>query len=168
MSEVVTNRPWYRQFWPLFLFALPMSVVIAGIVTAYLAFNGADDVVVDDYYKQGRAINHTLVRDRKAAALGLRAELGYDGQRLSIALTGAAPAALKLHLEHPTRADLDQSLMLTRSGDDRYVVSTEQPLTGAWYLTLSPVPVSPEADWRLTSRWQTSQTALTLSPKTGR
>ncbi|MDX2349593.1 MAG: FixH family protein, partial [Porticoccus sp.] len=43
------TKPWYRQFWPWFLMALPGSVVIAGLTTVYIAFNGADTLVNDNY-----------------------------------------------------------------------------------------------------------------------
>ena len=59
--------PWYRQPWPWLLMAGPAIVVVAGIVTAVIAFTGADGVIADDYYKQGMAINRTLAREAKAA-----------------------------------------------------------------------------------------------------
>ncbi|MFT7320700.1 FixH family protein, partial [Congregibacter sp.] len=31
------EEPWYQQFWPWFLIALPGSVVIAGLSTLYIA-----------------------------------------------------------------------------------------------------------------------------------
>ena len=49
--------PWYRQFWPWFLICLPGSVVVAALTTMYIAHKGADDLVVDEYYKEGLAIN---------------------------------------------------------------------------------------------------------------
>ena len=40
--------PWYRQFWPWFIIALPASAVIAGFITLYLAITRPDYVVIDD------------------------------------------------------------------------------------------------------------------------
>ncbi len=31
--------PWYKQFWPWFLIALPASVVVASLITVTLFFN---------------------------------------------------------------------------------------------------------------------------------
>ncbi|HRJ64128.1 MAG TPA: FixH family protein, partial [Brevundimonas sp.] len=45
----------------------PGLVVIAGVVTAWIAFSGADGLVADDYYKQGLGINRTIARDARAA-----------------------------------------------------------------------------------------------------
>ena len=54
------TEPWYRQFWPWFIIMLPASVVVAGLSTWYIAHRHADDLVVDEYYKSGLAINRQL------------------------------------------------------------------------------------------------------------
>jgi len=40
--------PWYRQFWPWFIIALPASVVVASFFTLWLAISNPDPLVVDD------------------------------------------------------------------------------------------------------------------------
>ena len=40
-----TVTPWYKQFWPWVLIGLPTSVVIASVVTYFLAINGMDSVI---------------------------------------------------------------------------------------------------------------------------
>lgn len=48
--------PWYRQFWPWFIIALPASAVVAGIITFWLAVSNPDHVVVeDDEYQRVRS-----------------------------------------------------------------------------------------------------------------
>jgi hypothetical protein len=44
----IENLPWYRQFWPWFIIALPASAVIAGFITLWLAISRPDHLVVDD------------------------------------------------------------------------------------------------------------------------
>ena len=44
------SAPWYRHRWPWLLMAGPVAVIIAGLVTAWVAFTGADALVVDDYF----------------------------------------------------------------------------------------------------------------------
>ena len=68
-------EPWYRQGWPWFLIALPATAVVAGIVTLVIAAKTFDGMVVDDYYKEGRAIVQTIGRVEHARELGLRAAL---------------------------------------------------------------------------------------------
>ena len=40
--------PWYKQFWPWFIIALPASVVVASFFTLWLAISNPDRLVVDD------------------------------------------------------------------------------------------------------------------------
>ena len=40
--------PWYRQFWPWFIIALPASAVVASFITLWIAISNPDQVVVDD------------------------------------------------------------------------------------------------------------------------
>ena len=89
---IADTKPWYRQFWPWFIIALPASAVIAGLTTVYIAFDEPDGLVVDDYYKEGLAINQTLARDQRAAQLGLSALVtpGGKGDEFSVDLRRGA------------------------------------------------------------------------------
>lgn len=40
--------PWYKQFWPWFIIALPASVVVASFITLWLAISNPDPLVVND------------------------------------------------------------------------------------------------------------------------
>ena len=47
------NVPWFKQFWPWFIIALPAAAVIASFVTLWLAISNPDQVIVtDDEYRQ--------------------------------------------------------------------------------------------------------------------
>ncbi|MEL7450843.1 MAG: FixH family protein [Pseudomonadota bacterium] len=41
-------RPWYRQFWPWFVFGLPALSVAAGIVTIFLAVSNPEEILEQD------------------------------------------------------------------------------------------------------------------------
>ena len=60
-------RPWYREPWPWILMAGPFAVIVAGLFTAWMAVTRADPLVVDNYYKEGLAINQVIERDQAAA-----------------------------------------------------------------------------------------------------
>ncbi|HEY3488245.1 MAG TPA: FixH family protein [Gammaproteobacteria bacterium] len=45
MMEQKIQHPWYRQFWPWFLIALPASALIASSITCVIALRHADEVV---------------------------------------------------------------------------------------------------------------------------
>ena len=40
--------PWYRQFWPWFIIALPASAVVASFITLWLAISNPDQLVIED------------------------------------------------------------------------------------------------------------------------
>jgi hypothetical protein len=52
------NLPWYRQFWPWFIIALPAAAVIASFFTLWLAISNPDYLVVDD--EEYRRLNSGL------------------------------------------------------------------------------------------------------------
>jgi len=101
------RKPWYREPWPWLLMAGPAIVVVAGIVTAWIAVKNEDGLVADDYYKQGLAINQVIRRETAGAALDMRARVLFGENRVRVFLTGAAlPQELVLRLVHRTRAGL--------------------------------------------------------------
>jgi hypothetical protein len=56
-SPLATERelPWYKQFWPWFIIALPTAAVIASFVSLWLAVTHPDQLIVtDDEYQQIR------------------------------------------------------------------------------------------------------------------
>jgi hypothetical protein len=76
MSAIVSDKkpdPWYKQGWPWFLIALPATAVVAGTITMVIAVRTWDGLVVDDYYKEGKAIVQTIERTERARELGLKA-----------------------------------------------------------------------------------------------
>lgn len=47
------DLPWYKQFWPWFIIALPASAVIASFISLWLAVSHPDQLVVtDDEYRR--------------------------------------------------------------------------------------------------------------------
>lgn len=153
MSEI-ESRPWYRQFWPWFLISLPLSAVVAGTATIIIANVTFDGLVVDDYYKQGKAINQEKGRDRMATHLGLSAVLNLDLQagevRVKLDSKVEIPAqALRLTLVHPTRAGWDIEVALKSVSPGLY-----QGYIGPMKVTNWNLLLAPEAgQWRLRGRY---------------
>ena len=67
MSE---KKPWYAEPWVWLMISFPLAAVIGGMITIYLAVLTSDGLVVDDYYKRGKAINVDLARDRAKELFG--------------------------------------------------------------------------------------------------
>ena len=149
-SHDLDVKPWYRQFWPWFLIALPGSVVIASLVTVFIAFQHADTLVVDSYYRKGLAINQVLEQDKLAASLGLTADVRVDATsgELFVTLKGAdaPPGQLTLMLLHPTDEERDRTLAMISVSAGHYRVDLDQQLQYRYYLRLLP---EPKQEWRL-------------------
>ncbi len=151
MSIAQNVTPWYRQFWPWFLIALPASAVIAGLATLALAMSHPEALVVDDYYKEGLAINKVLARDHMAKQLGLSAILyltGGDARVTVSADTPLADTALRLQLLHPTLAHHDVQVVLHRDAVGAFRGAVGELPRGRWYVIVEPL----DQRWRLEAR----------------
>lgn len=160
--------PWYRYAWPWFLISFPLTSVILGIGMFYLALQTNNSLVVDDYYKQGKAINQRIEKDQQASLLGLAATLTPGQEGLLIELNRHLPAGLPAELQaramtlqeifvppmalslrwvHVTQAKLDGSARAVSIGGGRYIVSgLNLPETGHYRLHIQP---ETEASWRI-------------------
>ena len=87
MQEKNDDRPaaWWRFGHVWLIIAGPAVVIVAGIVTIYLAVARPDPVVAQDYYRQGIEINKTLEG-------GEAAGLAPAVQARNHAATGTVPA----------------------------------------------------------------------------
>lgn len=142
-------RPWYREPWPWILATGPFIVVIAGIYTAWLAVKSNDGLVTDDYYRKGLSANQTIARSEEAAKMGLVAGIRVSEDILSVRLQAGdkafvMPPTLVVTITHPTRAGLDQSRVLTRTGD-LYAGEFRLPAAGHWLVLLE----DERKTWRL-------------------
>ena len=142
--------PWYRQFWPWFLIALPATVVVAGLSTWWIAARSADSLVVDDYYKEGLAINRVLHRQELARTLGLSARIVPGADGVDVELSGSdQPAAMTLMLSHPLDAKLDRSVSLAQILPGVYRGDLSLEPGSRWIWRLEPLGSAPEMTWRL-------------------
>jgi len=143
------GRPWYREPWPWILAAGPALAVIGGIVTAFLATTSEDGLVVDDYYRQGLAVNATMAREERARILGVTAIVQLtprrDGVRVALTQARGVPGRIRLTFAHPTRAGQDQSVVLRpgRAGD--YDAALRPLESNAWQVLLE----DEVSGWRL-------------------
>ena len=99
------NTPWYKQFWPWFLIAVPIITLIMGGVLLKLAISTEDSLVVDDYYKEGKAINATLDKEIMARKRNITTELTVNDGRIALKFHSGIPqegTALKLSFYHVT------------------------------------------------------------------
>lgn len=143
------------------IIALPLTAVLASLVTWWFAARGADPLVAEDYYKQGMAIHQVLERDTRAAALGLSAQLQVEDGELRIHLEGrldAYPDRLQLTLVHPSRQEQDLTLVVPATAQGEYRIALPPTQAGQRRVILQ----SEHQDWRLTGRTVMPMTSLRL------
>ena len=158
MQVMPTFRPWYAHRWPWLLMLGPALVVVAGSYTMWLAFTREDAMVVGDYYKEGRAINQDLKRDRIAASLGISLRMSYNPETATLAgnvrsLGAPSQQKFRLHMAHPTRPEKDMQLSVQtdRNGDFSMVLPMLE--MARWQIQLE----NDRRDWRVEGVWHWPQ-----------
>ncbi|EOD53292.1 FixH family protein [Aeromonas molluscorum] len=142
------TQPWYRQFWPWFIIALPATVVVAGIATAIIASKDGVNLVAEDYYKQGKEINQDLSKFDRAQALNVHIALNLQDKELTLTPVSGdlvPNQALRLALFHPTLAGRDSDYLLTSDAKGIYRLHLDKPLTGKWHIRVDAF----DHEWRL-------------------
>ncbi|PID61744.1 MAG: hypothetical protein CSB44_05785 [Gammaproteobacteria bacterium] len=173
-----STAPWYRHRWPWILISIPAVSVLLGILMITLSLSTNNSLVVDDYYKEGKAINQRLERDRLAASLGVTASIetsGTDGiiqlEFDDTAAADALPPSLQLQWIHVAFAEEDRTIVFEHVGAGRYVAvggAAGFPDDGHWNLQLEPVNADgQQQNWRLTSATSISggSDAFVLQPR---
>lgn len=166
--------PWYRQFWFWFVFGPLIFIIVLCAFTVSIAFNFADDVVTDNYYKSGLMINQTLKQDETAAALHLIAHVKFDQTtgEIFVSLSGdhKFPKNLLLFLDNPVKSKKDQSVLLTEMSAGQYRGELSSPVEYSWYIALVPdsdVSKRKQAEWLLTGTINLAKTVdATLQSRT--
>jgi hypothetical protein len=161
--------PWYRQFWPWFIIALPASAVVAGLYTLWLAGQSADSLVIQSGEGVNVVTERYLAAEKAAADLGLtatvnlRADTGAVVVTLPAGLPDDVPPPLELRLQHPTLAARDavvelQAAITNADGEPTWSGNFTARPTGRYYVILSAGDA-----WRLSGTWS-GETTLALAP----
>jgi hypothetical protein len=158
IDRVNSTKPWYRHRWPWLIMMGPFLVVIAASYTGWIAFTRQDAMVVDDYYKQGNAINQDLRRDAAATNLGLSLNARYDvanGKVTGKLLSFSQPIAgkIKILLAHATQPEKDIQLQAQLDPQGGFEAALPALDMGRWAVTVE----SEKRDWRLTGTWKWPQ-----------
>lgn len=145
-------KPWYRHPWVWALIAVPGSSILFGIVMITASVSGPTDLVRDDYYKAGLAINQDLSGVRRAEDLGIVATLTpRTGSAWLLVVETRAEVAreataerLEVQFQHPTLAARDVTLTAEAVAPGRWAATvpgfegprmlTARPATGDWVL----------------------------------
>ncbi|HEY9031937.1 MAG TPA: FixH family protein [Kangiella sp.] len=150
------TKPWYKQFWPWFVIAIPASSVVTGILLVTIAVNNPASMVKDDYYKEGLAINQILEKRQLAKDMGIKADVELTDNRLEIVLQSKQPIedSLFLDFRHATLDVRDFSLALKQNANGVYFAElmadgSVKDTQGKWHVTLRPHG----DEWELEQVW---------------
>ena len=141
------TKPWYKQLWPWILIAIPVVTALKAVHTIVVMQQHSPDLVVDDYYKAGRAINMQLAKYREAALRNLDAHVLVAGNRAVVRFAENTVLDGTVHLDfyHPTLAERDFALDAERSGELLYVANLPITPSGKWQLVVSDA----SKEWKL-------------------
>lgn len=142
------KKAWYKQFWPWFLIAIPVSSFIMTGVLIRVATTTENALVVDDYYKEGKAINVNLDKLSAAKRNNITTELVIDEGAVALKFHSGIPqdgVALKMSFYHTTLQERDTSILLSRDANGVYRGLVEAPLAGKWQISLEPI----DARWKI-------------------
>lgn len=146
------STPWYQHRWPWLLMAGPAIVIVAGFITMWISFSGADALVVDDYYKQGKAINQDLRREALAHTLGLQLAMQYDpvaGVMKGKVRGADKSSALTLRVIHPTIPAKDMRFAIQPDAQGGFSVMLPLLERAHWQIECE----DSQRTWRLHGRW---------------
>lgn len=150
----------FREPWGWFVLSPLIAVVLVSSVTVTIAVTGADDVVSDNYYREGRMINHDFSAGENAAAMGVGGILLFDKHNREILFEKSASNAkeiraetIQLYLSHPLEAEKDVTVSLQQGATGVYSATLFREISGRWYVRLSGYETAEENTelWRLDS-----------------
>ncbi|QTH71751.1 FixH family protein [Pseudoalteromonas xiamenensis] len=156
--------PWYKNFWPWFLMFFPLVSIVACVLLVFVAVGNGPDLVVDDYYKKGKAINLELTKFDKAKALYLHGDLDVAEHRIAFDFTKgdhSQVTALKASFYHRTIKKHDFNVTLLQNADGHFTATVEHYEPGAYTIFLEPM----DGSWKLKENLElpTKQT-ISISP----
>lgn len=166
-EDLPPQKPWYRHPMVWLVLAIPMWSVVAGVYFIIIANSGANDVVVDNYYKDGLGINQSFEQDNQAKALQISAYLSVnDKQQLVAKVANTSVPYVEFVLSHHSDKDFDLkgAMVLERTQGQVGVYRYDLPskLTGRWFVQLLGQEKVGQTPWRLQSRLNFPLAADTL------
>ncbi|MDP4528634.1 FixH family protein [Alkalimonas delamerensis] len=141
------TQPWYKQLWPWILILIPLVAFIRGGWAFHVMLQNQPEMVVDDYYREGRTINNRLELYREAALRNLEAHVLVIGNRAVVRFAENAVLDETLHLDfhHTTLGAHDFEVVAERSGELLYVATLPHTPSGRFRLVVS----DDSKEWRL-------------------
>ncbi len=140
-------KPWYKQVWPWVLIAIPVLSTLKAVQAVIVMNRASPDLVVDDYYAEGKTINMNLEKYREAATRNLNGQLLVAANKAVVEFKNNKLTDSELILEfvHSTKKSKDFTVTATRSGESIYVAELPVTLEGKWNIVVHDSKV----DWKM-------------------
>lgn len=161
-NSPISARPWYKEPCLWLVLAPLITVVIVSSLMVTIAVKGADDVVKDNYYREGRMINHDDSPEITARAKHIESDMEFNWQtgNISVRLTHTdAVNNLTLNLIHPAQAEHDLQIDLQQAEPGTYRAKLEKPSFDRWTVRLAAhnTDEAKTEIWRLNGKVDFSQ-----------
>ncbi len=140
-------KPWYKQVWPWVLIAIPVLSTLKAVQAVIVMNRASPDLVIDDYYAEGKTINMNLEKYREAATRNLNGQLLVAANKAIVEFKNNKLTDSELILEfvHSTKKSKDFTVTATRSGESIYVAELPVTLEGKWNIVVHDSKV----DWKM-------------------
>lgn len=147
-------KPWFKELWFWLLISPMLTLIVSVPIMVTTAFKGADDRVLDDYYKEGRMINHRFEEQTLAFELGISGVIEFDwvvGELSFTANQELDSASIDVQLSHPADAAQDLTMTLRKTSATRYRADIDSLSRGRWYLSVQGIVQQGEQEraWRI-------------------
>ncbi|HEY7773543.1 MAG TPA: FixH family protein [Marinagarivorans sp.] len=150
-------KSWYKELWFWLLISPMLTLFVSVPIMLTTAFKGADDRVLDNYYKEGRMINHRFEEQALAFELGISGVIEFDWVIGELSFTSSqalTSPSIDVQFSHPAEAAQDFTITLRRMSPTRYRADLESLSRGRWYLSVRGTVAATGADqesraWRI-------------------
>ncbi len=156
---------WYHHGPVWLVVSIPFTAVVFGVLMFVMAAKTPSDLVVDDYYKEGKGINQRLQLDRRAGELGVSVELANVSEAGLTLTSGADTRFIEMNLYHVASQEKDLTAGFSHTSNGIFLLEEGAPnpgpllaTKGVWYVEL----IDRENGWRLRQRVETPINAMTL------
>ena len=136
------NNAWYRSGWFWAVCLIPFAAVVFGILMFVMAVLYKDDVVVDDYYKEGMAINKVITLLENATQQDINLIFFKSMNRRYLYIKNTESESITLTMFHVVDRSLDQTFLLQNEGGGYFRLNSNliRLLTsnrGAWNFSVT-------------------------------
>lgn len=158
-NKTISYSLWYKEPWVWFIILMIFFTVLFSLVIFFISLHISNDLVYDNYYKEGKNIFKEINKENTAKKLNISAKLFIekDMRTINLVIQGdynKNNTKLKLEFIHPFLKSVDKQIILTRSNDNVKlyigILNVELPFfVNHWYIHLGDI----DGNWLIRGKW---------------